>query len=354
MSNKRRRFLQKEVNSIKKPFPKADLIANYEDFLEHRDSLPYYQFNSEVFDSLLTLILRKWKSKHRISRFSLITGLKRYGIKDSDNGQDKFFNHTIAKLNFPLRRKLFNLYRLTWEHPEFLTQNQQEESFKLLNLLLVNIPFGLKEERWLCKNYNKSELILNRLLRYPIRSSVISTWAIENFDNDNLRSRRAELISFILDDNPNYEVEKEVILEDYTYQNNLDKQIINEFDQELKIYNLFQESSGDIFPENVDHTVKYPELNLRKRFYQIPKRFCENLYQELPDFKKLDIAFNENLGLFQKITMMWAIGYCRLSTQKKSELLIKYYSSEAESTFIKVCKKFKLVRPLEWLIIQKK
>ncbi|KAA6322621.1 hypothetical protein EZS27_027858 [termite gut metagenome] len=34
-------------------------------------------------------------------------------------------------------------------------------------------------EDWLCKNVDKSASVLNRILRYPAKSKIISQWALD-------------------------------------------------------------------------------------------------------------------------------------------------------------------------------
>lgn len=350
MKKEKERFVHREIIKIKQPYPNNDLIFSYKDFLKYRSSLPFYQFNPQLFQNLITLILEKWKSDERISRLSLLETLKRYCLKDSRVEDYLNFNNIICSLSLDLRIKLFQLYKLVWEFPEFVTKVQQDEVQKIANLLMINVSLNKNGEVWLCQNYKKSPLILNRILRYPKKSPVISAWAREIYDEDSLRSRRAEIIGFILDEDSNFEVSKNTIMDDFEYQNLKDSNAIEEFKEELSIFNLFQDSD-DIFPgDKIDKTVPYPELKLTKRFYQVPTIFSENLYKELPDFVRLRKDFLSNLDLSYQVTMMWAIKYSRLSNDLKAQLLINHYSIKSEPTFIKICQRSQLSTPLEWLI----
>lgn len=350
MKSQRIKKIQKEIDAIQKPIPEDSLIQTYSNFLQFRESLPFYQFNSHVYDSLIFLATDKWNTNDRISRLSLLRTIKRYSIRDNKIG-NKSYNSINSNLELSIRKRLFNLYKTIWENLEFLKTKQKEEVLQIINLLLINVSLQKEEEEWLCNNCSRSSSILNRVLRYPKKSSVITAWIKENFDENKYRSRRAELISFMLDGDSTFVITKQILLEDFNYQNKMDLEAIEEFKKGVYIFNLFQKSNQRIIPkEEIDNTVPYPELRLCKRFYSVPKKFSATLCQDLPDIEKLTENFHRNLEMSCQITMLWAIGYSRMSKQQKSKRIIEYFSKESEKTFMKVCKKFNLTEPLKWLL----
>ena len=59
---------------------------------------------------------------------------------------------------------------------------------------------------WLINNVS-NDFVLNRILRYPVISKTISSWALKEINDKKsniIRDRKVELISKILDVNPNY------------------------------------------------------------------------------------------------------------------------------------------------------
>src|SRR5690606_9307213 len=135
-------------------------------------------------------------------------------------------------LPLDVSQQLFELFRKSFEEANVLRENQIEEIRSSCNYLLKGIILGEREEKWLCENVEKSEMILNRVLRYPAASETISRWAEENYNNNTYRQRRAELVSWRIDENPAFEVSKQTLLEDFEYFNQLDLASIEQYDDE--------------------------------------------------------------------------------------------------------------------------
>lgn len=348
--------IEKSIALINNPIAPDNFITSYSDFLLHRESLPFYQFNPYVLENLLDITLEKWQGTERISRMSLLVRIKRYANQDSYRTYYNESNQLLATTALKIRKKLFVLFRFTFEETTYLSKKQVPEAQKLANSLLLNVPLAEKEEEWLCVNYSKSPIILNRLLRYPAKSKIISAWAEKNFHTDALRSRRAELLSWLLDQNPKYQLDDEILWEDYQYSNSLDEKFVEQIKERHLLDELLENQLGngngtsnffDTSGNEDDPVLKYPVLS--KRFYQVPMRFSEYYMEKLPDFIELQHYFIENFDTFMRVTMMWAIGYSRLNKEEKSRLLIRQHDSKSENTFFKLCEKYKLSEPLEWL-----
>lgn len=350
--------IEKLIARIKNPKAPDNFIITYSDFLLHRESLPYYQFNPNVLENLLDITLKKWRSTKRISRMSLLENIKRY---TADNGRPYYnqSNKALAATEIRIRRKLFIIFRHTFEETSFLSSRQVLEAQKIANGLLINVALGEMEEEWLCANYKLSEIILNRLLRYPAKSKIISAWAEKNFQTDSLRNRRAELLSWLLDENPKYQLNQKILWEDYQYFNSVDQKAIQDIKEKAAISRLLKgrwqdgedSSIYDISEIEIEpgSNLAQKDLVLSKRFYRVPIRFSEYYLRSFPDFKELHHYFIVNFGTFLSVTKMWAIGYSRLNKEEKSSLLIGQYSTQSENTFFKICEKCKLTEPLEWL-----
>lgn len=362
MNKQRKIELQRAIIELENPYPKDDLILSYSDFLMVRDYLNYYQFNPVVFDNLINLANDIWNTKKRISRLSLLQKIKQYLHHDPTRD---YYNRS-TKPNFQLkvetRKLLFNLFRKTFEERNYISHKQLDEARKICNNVLINLNLTQIEEEWLCSNTLASELILNRVLRYPIKSEVISNWAKSNFQSNTLRSRRAELLSWIIDQEPTFEICQQTLIDDFEYLNQSDLQAIQNYDDEIAANKIIEQELGEYLPkktyynffdgtyheENVDLSI--PELKLSKRPYGVTIDTSKQYPVSIPNFEKLREEFYKNLPTHQKVTMIWAIAYSRLDNTLKYSLLKKYYSNETYYSMYKVCKRTKNNELLKWIL----
>lgn len=365
MTKKRKIELQRAIIELEKPYPKDDLILSYSDFLKVRDYLSYYQFNPIVFANLINLANDKWNTKKRISRLSLLQKTKQYlhiTLQDTVRGYYSRNTNPNFQLSVETRKLLFNLFRKTFEERNYISHKQLDEVRKICNNILINLELTPTEEEWLCSNFSISELILNRVLRYPIESEVISNWAKNNFQNNILRSRRAELLSWIIDQEPTFEITQQTLIDDFEFLNQSDLQAIQNYDDEIAANKIIEQELGEYLPkkthygffddtyheEKVDLSV--PELKLSKRPYGIPIDTSKEYPVSIPNFENLKQDFCINLPTHQKVTMIWAIGYSRLDNENKYSLLKKYYSNETYYSMYRVCKRTKNIELLKWIL----
>jgi hypothetical protein len=326
--------LTKAILEIENPYPDDNLITNYKDFLKVKDYLPYYQFNVTVFQSLLKLTIDNWDTSKRISRIKLLELIKRYSIGRID---DIFWKreNPLASLDIPTRKNLFAVFKNIFEKPQSLSQQQVSRAQQIGNFLLVNLPLTEEEKMWLCENESKLAIPVACILKYSVRSKIISRWAYIQYDRDNLRTHRAEVSSWIIDENPNFEIDKQTLIDDFEYTNLLDTAIIRANRRED--YRYYSNSMS-----------KYHSgIKLSNRSYTIS--FFSDLPNTIPDFTELRKYFYENIDIIWKKTMLWAVAYSRLGTKQKSELLKKYYADELHLSLFYIGKKYRLTEVLEWL-----
>ncbi|MDD2798438.1 MAG: hypothetical protein PHV20_07595 [Bacteroidales bacterium] len=404
MNKERQIDLRKSILEIENPYPKDDLILSYADFLKHRDYLCYYKFNPRVFHNILKITNDEWASSNRINRLSLISILKNYIIS---NNKDL----TRKKILTPETRFLiFELFRKVFEEDNYISVKQIDEARRICNNLLINVNLTPTEEQWLCENIEVSELLLNRVLRYPTKSRIISNWARQNFDMVISRNRRAEITSWIIDEKPNFEIENQTLIDDFEFLNAIDSLTIQKYEEALKstkkidnkidiqakekteitendearalletnpefrllnnAIKMIEEKFGplslsirkhindDLFNQNNELSsfenseTTAPELKLTRRFYEVAMDRAKYYPVSIPDFEKLQIDFYNNLSHYQITTMIWAITYSRLDNTVKSSLLKKYYNNETHNTMFKVCKKTKNMKLLKWMLAQ--
>ena len=352
MSSFRYKEIQRTIFKLENPYPEDNIISTYSDYLKLRDFLHYNQYNPRVLLALLQLIISLWKSQKRINRLSLIQTIKRYGFKDK-------------KELYPLEIRLmvFELFRLSFDESGYLNPKQIPEIRKLSNSCLINLGLTEKEELWLTDNAFNDDTILNRVLRYPVRSSIISKWAREHFYDNRLRTRRPEILSWIIDEVPDYEIAQEILLDDFEYLNSSDIKAIKDYDDEMEASRIIGTELSDFLPKKTSWLweeneqppkelihFSNPELTLSKRFYGIPLDSSKEGYLVgIPDFKKLRKEFYCTIDRTYNITMLWAVYYSRLSNDLKTSLFKKYYTEETYYTFFKLIKKMNNIKLLIWL-----
>jgi len=346
--------IQSAILELENPYPNDNLITCYKDFLKVRDFLPYYKYNPKVFQSLVDLTSEIWYKNQRINRISLLESLKKYG-----KNRDKERGENIIDLPIETKTRIFLLFKGCFDEPERLSANQINDAKNLCNYLLINIVLRVEEEKWLCENTGLSENVLNRVLRYPIKSEVITNWVKGNYNMDIYRIRRAELASWLIDEDPNFEIDKRTLILDFGYFNISDVKAIQEYENEVAVNNIIKErelngilSSKNLFDDmesNPELISSIPELRLTHRHFGISLDSSKDSRLHIPDFKKMCKNFYANIDTTFKITMLWAIAYSRLDSKLKSELLKKYYCEETYWSFFKICKRLKLIKSLKWL-----
>lgn len=232
MTQQRRTELQRTLIKLEQPYPKNDLIGSYADFLKIRDYLTCYQFNPVVFDHLVNLTASLWNTSGRISRLSLLQKTRQYfyiATSKVENYRKNGFSKEFS-LKEKTRIELFELFRKTFEESHFISKSQLDDVRSICNSMLINLPLTRTAEEWLCANTSLSDKILNRVLRYPAKSAIISNWAKENFENDELRGRRAEMTGWILNEEPEFEIDEAILIDDFEYLNEMDLQAIQAYE----------------------------------------------------------------------------------------------------------------------------
>jgi hypothetical protein len=352
--NQRKTEIQRAIFELEHPNPNDNLITCYKDFLKVRDFLPCFKYNPKVFKSLVDLTSEIWSTNQRINRISLLESLKKYSKnREKERGNDS------TDLSSETKTKIFLLFKGCFDSPERLSANQINDAKNLCNYLLINLVLRVEEEKWLCENTGLHENILNRVLRYPIKSEVITNWVKENYNMDIYRIRRSELASWIISEDPNFEIDKNILFDDFRYFNISDLEAIKKYEYEVAVNNLIKERelseslpSKDLFnyeDVNPEFISSIPELKLTHRYYGISLDSSKDVRLHIPDFRKMSKYFYTNIDTTFKITMLWAIAYSRLDSKLKSELLKKYYCKETYWSFFKICKKYKLIKSLKWL-----
>jgi hypothetical protein len=363
MSSSRKKTIQKAILDIENPTPEDNFILTYKDFAKKREFIEFYTFNPVVFHCMLTIANDEWTSQKRRNKMGMVHSIQRYfrvyqfgysrAIAESGNSR--------SLLSMESRQMLFGLFQKSMEKGQYLNINQTDEIRRMCNNLLFDIHLTETEEKWLCSNINKHEYVLNRVLRYPEKSTVISKWAKDNVLTNEYRHRRAELTSWILDEDLNYELDKQILIDDFEYMNQKDRKTIQDYEDGLSAKGEILMEFGDFLsdepPASFDGTLKSlsdlgePDLKFLKRpYYELDHN--PGYPVPIPNFKEMENTVYHNLEKHQKVTMIWAITYSRLNTDIKASLLKKYYAPETYFTMFKACKKYRILEMLKWIAEQ--
>lgn len=345
--------IQRAVAEIENIYPPDDYISSYKSFLMVRNTLHFCQFNPVVFSKLVELTVEIWDSQKRISRQSLISVARRYLGKEKSRIQD---------LNQQTQRNIFKLFEKVVILEDLnLCHNSKTNLQNTINSLLIGVRLEEFEIQILLGSYSKSNHILNRILRHPYKSSTISTWARNNFEKNELRHRRAELTSWIIDIDPDFVIDKETLFYDFQYLNALDKKAIQKYIDEKEAQNAINKQLNDVLDQAFDRSFwgedenaetfvsDVSKLCLNRRFYPIPLYNDSRHNIRIPDFEKLEEDYFENESTHHTISMVWSIAYSRVDIEIKERLLTKYYITDIYWSFLRIAKLLKSTKLLKWL-----
>jgi len=341
--------LLRALAEVENQDPKDDLIVDYRDFLKHRQFLHYYQFNPAVFTSLLSLTVKLWTTKKRISRLSLVTALKRYGYtKDILNKKRIFELKNVPKT---VANDLFELFKFSHDHTNYykLSPIQYKEITNGTNSLLIGQKLNDTSLQWLCTHYELHPNVLNRILRYPFKSSFISAWVRRHYHDDKLVSRRAELASWMIDEDSEFKVTRQRIIKDFEIMIKEDEDELHQFKFDYDVSQaLNAELSNDsLFEESIIDAPKY-DMPHRPYNFVIDTNKKHGLYGPiLPDLNETKKHFLTFAYRTVTVTNLWSVAYSRLSKAQKSKRLLKDCTTENIWSLIKICKKYKLLEPLK-------
>ena len=331
---------------------KDNLIQSYDDFTKNRIKILNSKFSKNIFLKIVDFTNEYWSTEKKISRLNLVKTIHDYGLKNKFN---------LRKLKAEERLKLFNLFKNSIENFEYVTPLQLPIIRKYCSKLIQGLSFSEEAETWLCKKALSNPLILERVLNYPQKSIVLNSWVSENFFNDQLRPRRNELVSFKLDENPDYFLDPQLLIDDFYAINRLDRERIIDYENEIKVDDLLNEELKEIFPDqhdfptdlqwlqddlgiNLSHHHKIEFIN---RGYPVPLRYSSSHKFPIPNFNYLKVYFDDNFTSQYYSTLLWAIYYSRLEIKTKEKLLVQYFTEETMHIFLLICKRLKLKKPLK-------
>ena len=340
--NPTKKQLLNQILQYEHPLAPDDLILAYPDFLKVRDFLLYYPFNPVVFENLLRLTIDLWTSDTRISRLSLLQGINRYYSVFCGKQIYKGIPTGSTADNFPVDIKdlIFDLFKMTMEDFRFITPNQVDAARALANSLLIGMTLSDEQIKWLCDHAFVAKQPLNRVLRYPHKSLIISEWMKSNYDNDLLRQRRSEVVGWIMDYEPDFEIKQNTILDDFRYLNDLDIKMLNKYKVDRKGFYSTLDMSGNYTSE----------VNFSFKIYGAPYgKLRKDINRPDEVSSVLRYVYTEMNNIEMKLKI-WAIAWSRIEKETKVEMLKKYYSEEIQLEVIRANEKIKSADLLRWIL----
>jgi hypothetical protein len=164
-------------------------FKDYQTIISNSELLRYSAFDENFIKGILNKIQPFIDNNKRYRRKEIIKLLKshlkkrprKFKLKpETTKALFKFYSSQIFKVN--------------------------EELANDLSVILKDLELTDEQIQWLIDNSAKSKYILNRLLRYPQKSGLISMWAKYCLENDLHSERKSEIISYVLDANLNLEL----------------------------------------------------------------------------------------------------------------------------------------------------
>ncbi len=153
------------------------------DIFTERHLLKAVSFDNKSIEYIVGIIVEDIAANRRFRRVECLKVLKRI-IKNRSS--DEAYSKELLE-------NLFYLYR------HFILVGSEEVQWAVSTYIKDHI---LNDEciKWLIDNYQESEHIANRLLRYPVRNERVSNWARNVLKSGELRDRISEIIGILIEE----------------------------------------------------------------------------------------------------------------------------------------------------------
>lgn len=167
-------------NSYLRHFPTHipdEIFLDYKTILEYKYLIRYAKPDKRILNHLLDTVIDKIKSKQRFQKITFIKLIRWQCDKT-------FIDSTTSD-------KLFFVFKT-------LINEVNETIAWSLSMTIKDIELSQENIDWLIDNYEISEHIQNRLLRYPKPNKAITIWCDQRLKKKDLENRLSELIGLRL------------------------------------------------------------------------------------------------------------------------------------------------------------
>lgn len=159
-------------------------ITTYEDIIKNLSLLKHCEYSELLFKKALSLIIEKAKHSNRFRKKDCFKVIK-------------MFRKKTINISDPLI--IDNIFYLF----QSFISSVGEEDANSLSVALKDITLSEDQLNWLTTN-TSNKYVLNRVLRYPEHSEILSTWAKDQLNQARFSDRRSELIGRVLDSDKDY------------------------------------------------------------------------------------------------------------------------------------------------------
>ncbi len=159
-------------------------IHSTKDIYQHRSLLKQLLLSEYTLNYLLDIVIASVKNKSRIRTLDCLRVLRAV-LRNNPFGIE-ISNEAISKL--------FCL------HQKFIF-HKNEQVCACANMLVKSQRLDDESIAWVIANWEKSDHLLNRLLRYPENHHLIIQWATEIYQSGKLRDRKSEIIGILIGEN---------------------------------------------------------------------------------------------------------------------------------------------------------
>jgi hypothetical protein len=155
-------------------------IHKANDIVENKFVLIKTPYESKWLNYLLDVIIQDIDKGIRFQRLGSLKVIKSILKNKMD----------IYKLNEPLPIAKETTNRFFYIYKKFFDGSREIQ--ECISVLLKSQKLDEEQIKWIIENYKKSKYAINRLLRYPSNSKVLSNWAKDIYINELLKYKKEE------------------------------------------------------------------------------------------------------------------------------------------------------------------
>jgi hypothetical protein len=173
-------------NSFLRHFPTQipdEIFQDYKTILEYKDLIRYAKPDKRILNHLLDTVIEKIKSNQRFQKITFIKLIR--------------WQYDNSFIDSKTSDKLFFVFKS-------LINEVNETIVWSLSVTIKDIELSQENIDWLIDNYEISEHIQNRLLRYPKPNKAITTWCNQRLKKKDLDNRLSKLIGLRLNFDTNF------------------------------------------------------------------------------------------------------------------------------------------------------
>ena len=154
-----------------------ELLLDYKSILGYKDLIRYAKPDRRILNHILDVVIEKIKTNQRFQKITFIKLIR--------------WQCDITFIDKDISDKLFFVFQsLICEINETISWS--------LGVTIKDVELSQTNINWLIENYELSEHIQNRLLRYPNPNKAITNWCDQRLKHKDLENRLSELIGLKL------------------------------------------------------------------------------------------------------------------------------------------------------------